>query len=223
MKAHAATSFAQRFRSSKRVSTTLAAFVVCATLTAAFFYRSAQAAPPLLVEDFSYTAATALTANGWAAHSAGGTNPITVVTPGLTYAGYPSSGVGNAVSMTTSGEDDNKTFASQTSGIIYAAFMVNVSAANLPGDYFFHLAETPLTGNIFRGKVFVKKDASNNLAFGIAKAANSGGSIGFTGFTLPSTQPICWWLSTQSSRARPMIRSTFLLIRLLGGLSQHLP
>lgn len=138
----------------------------------------------LLVEDFNYNAGTNLTANGWTAHSGGGTNPITVVSPGLTFTGYPSSGVGNAASMTTSGEDDNRTFTSQTSGSVYAAFLVNVSAAstNVDGDYFFHLGPNPI-GSTFRARVFAKRDASNNLAFGVSKAGSAAASTSFTGFT----------------------------------------
>src|SRR5688500_14506989 len=81
-------------------------------------------AAPLLVEDFTYPVGSLLTANGWSAHSGAGTNPITVTSPGLTFNGYPSSGVGNAVSLTTSGEDVNRPFAAQTTGMVYAAFMV---------------------------------------------------------------------------------------------------
>src|SRR2546423_593103 len=88
------------FRSFKRVSITLTAFVVCAVLAAVFFNRGAHADTSLLVEDFNYTAGDLLTAHGWSAHSGAGTNAIAVVSPGLTYAGYPSSGIGNAASLT---------------------------------------------------------------------------------------------------------------------------
>ncbi len=62
----------------------------------------------LLVENFDYAPGTPITANGWALQSVAGTNPITVTTTGLTYAGYAGSNIGNAASMTTSGEDDNR-------------------------------------------------------------------------------------------------------------------
>jgi hypothetical protein len=138
----------------------------------------------LLVEDFTYPAGSALTANGWTAHSAGGTNPIVTSAPSLTMTGYPGSGVGNAVSLTTSGEDDNRTFPVQTSGSVYAAFLVNVQDAAVDpiGGYFFHLGPDPV-GTTFRGRVFVKKDASNNIAFGISKAATAAPDVAFTPFT----------------------------------------
>src|SRR5688500_1428309 len=68
----------------------------------------------LLTDDFDYPAGSLLTANGWAAHSGAGTNPLTVAAPGLSYAGYAGSGVGNAVPMTTSGEDAHRLFTPQT-------------------------------------------------------------------------------------------------------------
>lgn len=141
-------------------------------------------AQTLLVEDFTYAPGSLLTDNNWTAHSAGGTNPIVTTSPGLTLTGYPSSGVGNAVTLATSGEDDNRTFTAQTTGNVYAAFMVRVSEAAVDpiGGYFFHLGPDPV-GTTFRGRVFIKKDASNNIAFGISKAATADPNVAFTGFT----------------------------------------
>ncbi len=131
---------------------------------------SFEATNAVLVENFSYAGSTLLTANGWSAHSAGGTNPITVVSPGLTYAGYNSSGIGNAAALTTSGEDDNRTFAEITTGKVYASLLVNVSAAQTGGDYFFHFSTASL--GIFTGRVFAK-DSSGKLAFGISKSSTA--------------------------------------------------
>lgn len=138
----------------------------------------------LFVEDFNYPAGSALTANGWTAHSAGGTNPIVTSTPGLTLTGYPGSGVGNSVLMTTSGEDDNHNFPVQSSGSVYAAFLVNITEAAVDpiGGYFFHLGPDPV-GTTFRGRVFIKKDASNNIAFGLSKAATAAPDVAFTSFS----------------------------------------
>lgn len=140
------------------------------------------AAHPLLIEDFNYPVGSLLTDNGWTAHSGAGTNAIATVTPGLTLTGYPSSGVGSAVAMTTSGEDDNRTFVAQTTGAVYTAFMVNASEAAVDalGGYFFHIGPTNI-GTTFRGRVWIKKDASNNIAFGISKASTS--EVVFTPFS----------------------------------------
>ncbi len=137
----------------------------------------------IFAEDFNYPAASLLVNNGWAAHSGAGTNSIAVVSPGLTYSGYPSAG--NAVTLTTSGEDVNRTFPTQSSGSVYASVLVNTSdaAVDANGGYFFHLGPDP-TGTTFRGRLYIKKDATNNIAFGITKAgAVLATDITYTGFT----------------------------------------
>jgi hypothetical protein len=127
---------------------------------------------PLLVEDFSYANGTAITANGWTAHSTGA-NPITVANPStISYPGYLSSGVGGEVSMMTSGEDDSHTFTQQTSGTLYFSFLANLSSATTTGDYFFHIGATSI-GTNFRGRIFAKRDASSNLYFGIANSSTA--------------------------------------------------
>lgn len=123
----------------------------------------------LFEENFSYPANELLTNHGWTAHSAPGTNSIRVYTPGLTYAGYAGSGIGNAAKVDTSGEDVNDTFALQTSGTVYAAFMVNIEKATTTGDYFFHLSSNPLSTYYFTGRVYAKNDGSGNIAFGLTK------------------------------------------------------
>ena len=129
-------------------------------------------ATSLLTEDFSYTTGTAATANGWTAHSVPGTNSILVTTPGLSSSGYAGAGIGNAVTITTSGEDISKSFSAVTSGSVYAAVMVNVTSTQTTGDYFFHLMNFGTT--TFRGRVFVRKDpTTTNFAFGIARSTTT--------------------------------------------------
>lgn len=123
----------------------------------------------VLTEDFSYTAGQLLTANGWTAHSAAGTNAITVTSPGLTYPGHPGSGVGNAVSMTTSGEDDNKAFTAINSGSVYISFMINVSAVQT-GDYSIGLFQS---SSIFPVRVYIKTDGAGGFYFGASKGAST--------------------------------------------------
>lgn len=111
----------------------------------------------LLTDDFSSPAVgTNINGNGWTAHSGAGTNAIKVTAPGLTYTGYYGSGVGNAVSLTTSGEDDNKSFTAVTSGTVYAAAMINVSAAQATGDYFFHVGN----GSSYYARIFIKSSGA---------------------------------------------------------------
>lgn len=160
------------------------ALMILSILTIGTFLTSSVSAATLLVEDFNAAAGTAITTANWAAHSGAGTNPLVTSAPGLTLAGYPSSGVGNAVTLATTGEDANRVFAVQSSGSVYAAFMVTVTEASVDpaGGYFFHLGPDPI-GTTFRGRVFAKKDASNNVAFGISKAATAVADIAYTPFT----------------------------------------
>ncbi|MEO0092079.1 MAG: T9SS type A sorting domain-containing protein [candidate division WOR-3 bacterium] len=142
---------------------TTISIIMCLTLSTLVFGQ-------LLEENFNYDVGTALTATGnWTAHSGSGSNPILVTEPGLTYSGYVGSGIGNAAKVDTTGEDVNRTFTAQTSGIVYAAFLVNVTKATTTGDYFFHFSTNPLNNTYFNGRIFVKKDASDNLAFGLSK------------------------------------------------------
>ncbi len=130
-------------------------------------------AQPLLVENFEYAEGSTLVANGWTAHSGSGTNSLTVVSPGLSYLGYEGSDIGLSVGMVKSGEDVNKTFAGQTSGSVYAAFLVNISDAGAnEGDYFIHFMKDNTTD--FRGRVFVQKHATEpKIRFGINRGSNA--------------------------------------------------
>ncbi|MBL0146850.1 MAG: hypothetical protein IPP48_15130 [Chitinophagaceae bacterium] len=122
----------------------------------------------VLTENFSYTAGQPITANGWTAHNAAGTNAITVTSPGLTYAGHPGSGVGNAVTMTTTGEDDNKALSSAiTTGSAYTSFLVNVSAAQATGDYFVGLLATTST---FPIRIYAKS-TTGGFSLGLVRMA----------------------------------------------------
>ncbi|MEO7049574.1 MAG: fibronectin type III domain-containing protein, partial [Ferruginibacter sp.] len=120
-----------------------------------------------LTEDFNYTAGSLLTANGYTAFSGAGTSAITVTSSSLVYPGSPSSGIGNAVSMTTSGEDDSRTFAPTiNSGDAYASFLLNVSAAQT-GDYFFSLYD-----GTFITRVYAKASGTGYV-LGISKSSGT--------------------------------------------------
>ena len=132
----------------------------------------------LMVDDFNYTIGTDLTANGWNITGTNATPTIAVTAASITYPGYLSSGIGNEVTLATSGQDVNHTFTSQTSGTVYASCLINVTSATTTGDYFFHLGAFAI-GSTYHGRVFIKKDVSNNLSFGISKV----GAIGTAVFT----------------------------------------
>lgn len=139
-------------------------------LTCIFFFLTLHSNlyGQLLIEDFDYESGTSLTANGWTAHDASGTNPITVSSGSLTYSMYPSSGIGNAAFLNGTGEDVSKTFTTQNSNSIFVSFLVrftNLSTA-AEGHYFLHLNSTIP----HFARVYAKKDGSNNVAIGITKS-----------------------------------------------------
>lgn len=144
--------------------TFLLSFVACA------IFAQGQT---LLVENFDYAVGQELIPNGWANTGTAATPNIQVTASSITYTGYPGSGVGNEATL-TNGQDVNKSFTAQTSGLVYVSFLVNVSAISLTGDYFIHLG-ADVMGSGFVGRVFVKKDATDKLAFGVQ--LNSGGTI----------------------------------------------
>lgn len=118
----------------------------------------------ILVEEFDYPNGALLTSNGWVASSGGGTQPIDVIVPGLTFTGYPSSGIGGAAQVDNNGEDDYRTFAAQSSGNVYAAFLVKVNA--ISDGYFLNL------GPSFTGRLFLKTIGSN-FYLGLSKSTEA--------------------------------------------------
>jgi hypothetical protein len=97
--------------------------------------------------------------DSWAAHSAAGTNPITV-------AGNPGNGF---VSLTTSGEDDHRNFApAVTSDSVYLSCDFSLSAAST-GDYFIHLGDGG--SSLFYDRVFAK---SSGTGFVMALGTSAG-------------------------------------------------
>ena len=147
-------------------SRVFAPFCVVAVIAAASAHSQV-----LLEENFTFTGP--LTANGWSAVSGTNSNAITAAAPGLIYPNLPSSGVGNAAALTTSGEDDRKSFSpTNTTGDVYTSFLVNVSAAQAAGDYFTAVGTTVGVTNSFFSRVFAKSSGSG-FQLGIQKASTA--------------------------------------------------
>jgi hypothetical protein len=132
------------------------------------FCSSSLFSQTLLQDDFEYPADDSLTSHGWSAHASAATNPINVVTPGLSYAGHPGSGVGNAARLFGSGQDVNHSITGTTNADVFVSFLVLVNDATTGSDeYFLHLS----TGT-HAGKVFVRK-TGGMIAFGLAKSSDA--------------------------------------------------
>ena len=130
----------------------------------------------LLEDNFDYNVGCLLTDHGWVAHGNAGTNPVKVVSPGLTFPGHPGSGIGNAAGIDSTGEGVHKLFTPVTSGAVYTSFMVQVSSAATAG-YFLHYSTNGHTTN-YRGRVWANASVLT-LAFGLS--FGSGGEV-FTPF-----------------------------------------
>ena len=119
-------------------------------------YGNASIGTLLLNENFSYgaTASTlkAVSGTNWPIFS-GTVNPAKYVVPGLSFTGYGSSNVGGAVISENgigSREDYSRTFATQTSGVIYAAQLVNIATAGATVDFFGGLRDPAAAGVILQ-------------------------------------------------------------------------
>ena len=133
-----------------------------------------------LSENFDYTTGSLLSEDGWSAHSGVGTNPLTIVTPGLTFTDYPSSGIGNAVLVNNlGGEDDNTQFANQNvdGTTLYTSMLVNVTdnSASKAGDYFFNMgyAVSSSSFTYFCARLFAKITSAGVVNFGISNSSTS--------------------------------------------------
>ena len=132
-----------------------------------------------LVEDFNYVALDLLTNNGWTRHS-GTVDPIIVSNSGLTYSGYPSSGIGNAANIFGTGEDVNIGFTEQNLNgtSIYFSALVNVTetANDVMEGYFLHIGDRANATFFidFSAKIFVRIDANGNVNFGLTTISNTG-------------------------------------------------
>ncbi|OKL40010.1 T9SS type A sorting domain-containing protein [Pontibacter flavimaris] len=125
-----------------------------------------------LEENFSYTAATLLTDNGWTAHSGGTTNAIPVAATGLNYTGYGSSGIGNSAEIKANGQSIHRTFTPISPGTpVYVAFLVNVASSNATGDYFLHLGPSNMGLSHFRSRVYVRASSADKVQFSMSDGA----------------------------------------------------
>ena len=128
----------------------------------------------LLYDNFNYPAGDSLIWHNWLTQQTNVTNAILVANEGLSYAGYPCSGIGNAAAVGTTGQDVFRGFVKQTlSGTnLYMALLAKVTMG-ATGDAFITFKESPTspTNLNYRGRVYAKVDGSNNLAFGISKGA----------------------------------------------------
>ncbi len=152
--------------------------------TLLFLVLSSLSFGQIITDDFNYADASLLTANGWTAHSAAGTNSIDVgSSSGLLYTGYNTT-AGNAALLDNTGEDVNKAFSAPvTSGsTLYYSFLVNVSSGT--AGYFTHLGN----GTNYAARIFVKPSVNaGKINFGISNTSTASFATTPTDFDLNTT------------------------------------
>jgi len=147
-----------------------------------FFLTSVPAQAQLLVDDFNYPADDLLTAHGWTPYRVESV-PVSVASGNLSYPGYPSPAESNSVELTQSFDTQavRRAFTSQSSGSVYASFLLNVAtaipASNLGSAQVVQLGTTGMTTSTEGIGLFTYND-QGKLLFAISK----------TGGTLISTQ-----------------------------------
>jgi hypothetical protein len=130
----------------------------------------------LLNETFDYAAANATdvkvaSANAWDVTGTANANTIEFVTTPLVLASYPGSNVGGAISLAGNGEDINRSFTAQTTGVIYYSALVNVSAfPNANADYVLHFMSGE-NGTTFCARFFAKSDGAGGINFGVGNTS----------------------------------------------------
>lgn len=157
------------------ITATQAAFGTFAsgTTTATFTVTANIPTANIASDNFDAAAGTALTANGWVAHSSSATNPILITSPGLTFPNYYGSGIGNAASVTSIGQDVSLQFTAVTSGTVYASFLVKATASPLCVDqYFFAFGNNDIADTAYRGKLIINQDATTPTKFKFGFAGN---------------------------------------------------
>lgn len=150
----------------KRIFITLL-FIFAVTLSANAQVR--------LTENFAYTAGDSIGAHGWNGIYNGGFIPMMVTAPGLTYTGYPLSGIGNACTVNRVGSDYYKDFTPDSSGSTYCSFMLRVDSSTTTGDYFFALLASTSTTN-FTSRLTIKDTLTNQFRFGLSKGTVASGA-----------------------------------------------
>ncbi|KAB1228616.1 GEVED domain-containing protein [Chryseobacterium viscerum] len=140
----------------------------------------------LFSESFNYPTGALLTANNWTALSGTGTNNITASSGNLLYAGSVGNGIGNKVPLLNNGQDVSRTF-TNTSAPIYSSLIVNVSAANTAGDFFYSIGTSAAPATALGGKLFIR---SNGAGFSFGVLRGTGGTPVYESVIRPFNTPI---------------------------------
>lgn len=141
------------------------------------------------VENFAYPAGDSIGAYGWV-YNSGTVNPLLVTSPGLTYASYPLSGVGNALTLNKTGNDayKNWTGAADSVGTVYCSMMLRVDSVQTTGDYMFALLPSTST-SLYTNRLTIQGVTATTYKIGLSKGTVASG-VGYTTDTYTTGQVI---------------------------------
>ncbi len=148
-------------------------FLFLLIFTISLSFANAQV---LLQEDFDYGAAdgglVALSGGTWVNHS-GTAGTLAYKATSLSMTNYPNTGVGGSVFETgAQGEDANRSFTGQTSGVVYASALMSFATTG-NDNYFFHFKDN-LASSAFYARVFTKDNGSGKILFGLQTSSLTG-------------------------------------------------
>ncbi|MFZ5947635.1 MAG: T9SS type A sorting domain-containing protein [Stygiobacter sp.] len=149
---------------------------VLLVLFSMFLFSQLTKAQAVFSESFDYTATASdsLKAHNWKLSGSNNSNPIMVVSPGLSLSGYTSKG--NATQLKESGQDVYQQFTTITSGSVYLSFLINVTSTSSIGDYFIALSPSTSQTN-YTLRIHLKSEGIG-LVIGLSKSNElSGGYI----------------------------------------------
>jgi hypothetical protein len=143
--------------------------ILTISLISLLFYDTGNA-QLIFKEDFSYPVGTNLNGQGgWV--STNGINPVKVTSPGLTYACYVESNIGNAITITNLTDVSlyNNSFHTVIGKNVFTSFMINVtSASSQVGGLNFHFGNG-VWKTLNNVTLFIRKDINKGFNFGITK------------------------------------------------------
>jgi hypothetical protein len=128
----------------------------------------------LLTEQFEYGASngvlTTVSGGNWVEQSAGTPQVNYDASGSLSFGSYPTNG-GKATFGNT-GQDVYRQFPDVTSGVLYAGFIMRITAVQATGDYFAHFSNN---GTSFQARLFARTK-TGGYEIGLAKGGGGGGT-----------------------------------------------
>ncbi|HMQ70416.1 MAG TPA: hypothetical protein PKA90_15630 [Ignavibacteria bacterium] len=130
----------------------------------------------LLKEDFNYSVLDSLeNSGGWIREGLNSIYNVKVVSPGLSYAGYIGSGIGNSAFFSNINEGDNLShyFTLQNSGSLYASCLIRVDSFTATATSGFNIAFNQGTGGTYTNTTLnIKRLSATTFNFGIGKTSS---------------------------------------------------